>query len=203
MIKLSTSKYKTKTKTKNTYRNLLSPDPTSKVPHSEKQKALIKEIVVDEKTAFYEIAKTLLKSKKPVIFSPGRIILWAFEEGATKKAKTIRKFAKSINAEVLPVMDIRPEFPMAKTAVEINPYHIDLIINHNKYDTAVFIGIDCPYADVALKIIKDGTKCYTIALCGNIGHVDSTITMRDINIEKLNELTEIVDNLKLNASLLH
>jgi len=46
--------------------------------------------------------------------------------------------------------------------------------------------------DVALKIVLQGTKCYTIALCGKLGHVDAGITLRDTGMERIKKLAEII-----------
>ncbi|MCI2424537.1 carbon monoxide dehydrogenase [Candidatus Acetothermia bacterium] len=180
----------------NRYQNLLSPEPILQMSHPVEDKALVEGSLIAEEEALQRIAEKLLSAKKPVIFAPGRIILWTWEEGAPDKAKVLRELAAAIGAEILPVMDIRPDYPAMRTAVEINPYHADLIIGHNRYDVAVFVGIDCPYADVALKIICDGTECYTIALCGKIGHVDATITLRDTGLAKLRRLTAIINTMK-------
>jgi thiamine pyrophosphate-dependent acetolactate synthase large subunit-like protein len=180
----------------NRYQELLSPEPLSQVPHPEVGKALVEERSVPEEEALLQIADKLLNAKKPVIFTPGRVILWAWGDGAVNKAKVLRELAKAAGAEILPIMDIRPAYPTMRTAVEINPYHGDLIIGHNKYDVSVFVGIDCPYADVALKIIRDGTECYTIALCGHKGHVDAKITLRDTGLTKIRKLIEIINKMK-------
>ncbi len=185
-------------KDSNHYQKLLSPEPISQLPHPADSKALVEGSLISEAEALLRIAAKLLSAKKPVIFAPGRIILWTWEEGVTDKAEVLRELAAAIKAEILPVMDIRPDYPAMRTAVEINPYHADLVIGHNRYDVAVFVGIDCPYADVALKIICDGTVCYTIALCGKIGHVDATITLRDTGLEKLRRLTAIINKMNQN-----
>lgn len=181
------------------YCELVSPVPISDLAHPEESKAIVEGKVVDEEGALHRVAEKVLNAKKAVIFSPARIIMWAFEEGAPDKARVIRKLAEAIGAEILPVFDIRPEFPAVKSAVEINPYHADLVIEHNRYDVAIFIGIDCPYADVALKIILDGSTCYTIALCGHSGHVDASITLRDTGPAKLNKLIAIINEMKKGA----
>lgn len=178
---------------RNRYRELLSPDAVSKMPHPEPGKALLKEKIVPEEEALQEIAEIVLNAKKPVIFTPARFLLWTWEEGAPEKAKVLRKLAKAIGAEILPILDVRPDYPQMRTAVEINPYHGDLVIGHNKYDVALFMAVDCPYADVALKIIKDGTDIYTIALCGKLGHVDATLTLCKAGLEKIEELIEVIN----------
>jgi CO dehydrogenase/acetyl-CoA synthase epsilon subunit len=180
----------------NRYEELLSPEPILKISHPKEDKAIVEKSEVSEEEALLKIAEKVLKAKKPVLFVPGRIMLWTWEEGAPQKAKVLRELAAAIGAEILPVYDVRPDYPTMRTAVEINPYHGDLIIGHNKYDVSVFMGVHCPYADVALKMIRDGTKCYTIALCGHFGHVDADITLRDTGLEKLKKLIEIINKMK-------
>ncbi|HAZ31866.1 MAG TPA: carbon monoxide dehydrogenase [Dehalococcoidia bacterium] len=183
-------------KEKTRYQELLSPEAVSQMPHPEKSKALIDDRMVPEEEAWQKIAEVCLNARKPVIFTPGRIILWTWEEGAPEKARVLRKLAAAIGAEILPIMDIRPDYPQMRTAVEINPYHGDLVIGHNRYDVAVFMAVDCPYADVALKIIKDGTHIYTIALCGHLGHVDARITLCQTGLDKVEKLIEVINKMK-------
>ncbi|HAJ99444.1 MAG TPA: carbon monoxide dehydrogenase [Bacteroidales bacterium] len=179
-----------------TYRELVSPESISDKAHPEANKAIVDEQDVDDEIALQEIALKALNAKKPVIVSSARIMMWSFDEGTWEKARVIRKLADAIGAEILPIFDTRPEFPTVKSAVEINPFHGDLVIEHNKYDVAIFCGIDCPYADVALKIIRAGSGIYTIALCGNMGHIDASITLRDATIDKLNKLIAIIGEIK-------
>ncbi|MCG8402641.1 MAG: carbon monoxide dehydrogenase, partial [Firmicutes bacterium] len=73
-----------------------------------------------------------------------------------------------------------------------NPNHPNLTIWHNKIDVCIFIGVHCHYANMALKIIRGGTNCYTIALCGEAGHEDAMVTLRDVNLSSLNKLNEIL-----------
>lgn len=179
-------------KHKEDYRWLIGPEPVVQVAHPEKEMALVEGEMVPSEDALAKIAQKILFSKKPVLVVPARIVLWSWEEDAPKKAKALRELAEAMGAEIRPIFDLRPQYPIARTAVEINPYHGDLVVAHEKYDVAVFYGVDCPYADVALKIISQGTKCYTIALCGKLGHVDASITLRDTGIEKIEKLTEII-----------
>jgi hypothetical protein len=185
-----------KEKEKNRYEELLSPDPVSEMPHPEKDKATVEDRMVPEEEALEKIAEVCLNARKPVIFAPARVMLWNWEEGAAAKAKALRRLRDAIGAEILPIYDIRPEYPQVRSAIEINPYHGDLVIGHNRYDVAVFMAIDCPYADVALKIIKDGTKIYTVALCGKIGHVDAIITLCQTSLDKLEKLIEVINKKK-------
>jgi hypothetical protein len=49
---------------------------------------------------------------------------------------------------------------------------------------------------VALKIIRGGTDCYTVALCAEAGHEDAMISLRDSGICELQRLRELVNELK-------
>jgi len=178
------------------YRWLVGPEPVAQVAHPEKEMALVEGEMVPLEEALTKIAEKVIQAKKPVMVVPARIVLWSWEEDAPEKAKVLRELAETMGAEIRPIFDLRPQYPMTRTAVEINPYHGDLVIAHEKYDVAVFYGVECLYADVALKIISQGTKCYTIALCGKLGHVDASITLRDTGIERIKKLTEIIRNIR-------
>ena len=54
----------------------------------------------------------------------------------------------------------------------------------------------CHQANLALKIIRGGTNCYTIALCAQAGHEDACLSFRDVNPEKIEKLTAAVKKLK-------
>ena len=171
------------------YRWLAGPEPVSKATHPEEEMALVEGAMVPLEEALDKIVGKVSQAKKPVMVVPARMILWYWEEGPPGRAKAIRELAAAMGAEIRPIYDLRPPYPIARTACEINPYHGDLVIAHEKYDVAVFYGVDCPYADVALKIIDRGTKCYTIALCGKMGHVNASITLRDTGMGRLKKLT--------------
>jgi hypothetical protein len=173
------------------YRWLVGPEPVSKSAHPETEMALVEGEMVPVEDALEKIVEKVSQAKKPVMVVPARMVLWYWEEGSADKAKAIRELAEAMGVEIRPIYDVRPSYPMTRTACEINPYHGDLVIAHEKYDVAVFYGVDCPYADVALKIIDQGTKCYTIALCGKIGHIDASITLRDTGIDRLKKITEM------------
>ncbi|HSW38463.1 MAG TPA: carbon monoxide dehydrogenase beta subunit family protein, partial [Acidobacteriota bacterium] len=59
----------------------------------------------------------------------------------------------------------------------------------------------CHYANVALKIIRGGTSCYTIALCAEMGHEDAMISLRDVSLQTLSRLKEIAIKLKREGSV--
>jgi hypothetical protein len=164
----------------------------------EKGQALLEGEAVPEEKALKEIARRLLSARNPVFF-PGPLILWAWKEGVAEKARALQTLAKEVGAKIIPMPDYRPKYPMINPAVEINPNHPNLTIWHNKIDVCVFIGVHCHYANVALKIIRGGTDCYTIALCGEVGHEDAMLSLRDAGLHTLERLTAIVRDMKRKA----
>ncbi|MBV1758272.1 MAG: carbon monoxide dehydrogenase [Dethiosulfatibacter sp.] len=157
----------------------------------EKGESLVEGRIVSEEAAMKRIAEKLVNAKNPVFF-PGPNILWAWNESVLEKANAVHDIVQSSSARVIPMPDYRPKYPMINPEVEINPNHPNLTIHHNKIDVCVFVGVHCHYANVALKIIRGGTDCYTIAICGEAGHEDAMISLRDVNLDKLKKLNEII-----------
>lgn len=161
----------------------------------DKGEALVEGKIVTEEEAMEVIADKLLSAKNPTFF-PGPLILWAWNEKAVEKAKAVKELAEVVGAKIIPMPDYRPKYPMINYREEINPNHPNLTIWHNKIDTCVFVGVHCHYANVALKIIRGGTNCYTIALCGEYGHEDAMITLRDVQAREVRRLTEAIKRVK-------
>lgn len=157
--------------------------------------ALVEGCIVTEQEAMQEIARKILSAKRPFFF-PGPLLLWDWKEGVAEKAQAVKKLAETAGAKIIPMPDYRPKYPMINPAVEINPNHPNLTIWHNKIDLCVFIGVHCHYANVALKIIRGGTDCYTIALCGEAGHEDAMISLRDVGLAEIRQLTELIAQMK-------
>lgn len=151
--------------------------------------------IVDEEEAFEYAARKLLAAKVPTLF-PGPLVLWRWNEKAAKKATAIRKLADALPARLIPMADYRPKYPKINPAVEINPNHPNLTIWHNKIDACIFIGVHCHQANLALKIIRGGTDCYTMAMCAQAGHEDACLSFRDIGPETIDKLTAAVEKLK-------
>lgn len=150
---------------------------------------------VDHDAALKAIAQKLVSAKNPVFF-PGPLLLWDWKPGVAEKAAALKALAEAVGAKMIPMPDYRPKYPMINPAIEVNPNHPNLTIWHNKIDVCLFIGVHCHYANVALKIIRGGTDCYTIAVCGEAGHEDAMISLRDAGINELKRLREIVIELK-------
>lgn len=145
--------------------------------------------------AIEHIARKLIEAKNPTFF-PGPLLLWRTTEYAQQRGKLVREIAKEINAKVIPMPDYRPKYPMINPAVEINPNHPNLTIWHNKIDVGIFIGVHCHQANLALKIIRGGTDCYTIALCAEEGHEEANASLRDTDNETLQKLLDKIRELK-------
>jgi len=144
------------------------------------------------------VAAKLVGARNPVFF-PGPLILWNWKDGVAEKAAALKALAEAVGAKIIPMPDYRPKYPMINPAIEVNPNHPNLTIWHNKIDVCVFIGVHCHYANVALKIIRGGTDCYTIAVCAEAGHEDAMISLRGAGLAELHELTTLVKQLKKEA----
>ncbi len=151
--------------------------------------------LVEEEEAYEYAARKLLEAKVPTLF-PGPLVLWRWNDKAAKKATAIRKLANALPARLIPMADYRPKYPKINPAVEINPNHPNLTIWHNKIDACVFIGVHCHQANLALKIIRGGTDCYTMAMCAQAGHEDACLSFRDASPDKIDRLTAAVEKLK-------
>lgn len=156
---------------------------------------LVEGKIVSEDEAMEVAARKFLEAKVPTIF-PGPLVLWHWNEKAAKKAKAIRELAIEIPARLIPMADYRPKYPKIDPEVEINPNHPNLTIWHNKIDVCMFVGVHCHQANLALKIIRGGAECYTIAMCAQAGHEDACLSFRDATADKIRKLTETVKKLK-------
>ncbi len=151
--------------------------------------------IVPEDEAYEYAARKLLEAKVPTIF-PGPLVLWKWNDKAAQKAAAIRKLADMMPARLIPMADYRPKYPKIDPEAEINPNHPNLTIWHNKIDVCIFVGVHCHQANLALKIIRGGTNCYTMAMCAQAGHEDACLSFRDATLEKINKLAEAVEKLK-------
>jgi hypothetical protein len=59
----------------------------------------------------------------------------------------------------------------------------------------MFVGVHCHQANLALKIIRGGTNCFTIAMCAQAGHEDANLSFRDASPEKIYRLADTVKRL--------
>lgn len=151
--------------------------------------------IVPEDEAMEYAARKFLGAKVPTIF-PGPLVLWKWNDHVAEKATAIRALADALPARLIPMADYRPKYPKIDAAVEINPNHPNLTIWHNKIDVCMFVGVHCHQANLALKIIRGGTSCYTIAMCAQAGHEDACLSFRDATAEKIMKLVEAINRLK-------
>lgn len=164
----------------------------------EKGEGYIEGNCVARDEALRSIAEKIIKAKNPTFF-PGPLLLWKTTDYAVERGKLLREIAKEVNGKVIPMPDYRPKYPMINPDVEINPNHPNLTIWHNKIDVGIFIGVHCHQANLALKIIRGGTNCYTIALCAEEGHEEANASLRDTDNETLKQLLEEIRKLKNGA----
>ena len=157
--------------------------------------SLVEGEAVPASEAMLRIAEKLVHARNPVFF-PGPLILWNWHDGVEEKAAALKALAEAAGARIIPMPDYRPKYPTINPEIEINPNHPNLTIWHNNIDVCVLIGVHCHYANVALKIIRGGTDCYTIALCAEAGHEDAMITLRDAGLAELRTLTSLVREVK-------
>ncbi|TKB62225.1 MAG: hypothetical protein E8D49_00470 [Nitrospira sp.] len=72
----------------------------------------------------------------------------------------------------------------------INPNHPNLTIWRNKIEVALFIGIHCHYANLALRMVRAGTNCLTIAYCHDI-HEDAMLSVQEVDPKKMDHVIDI------------
>jgi len=153
---------------------------------------------VPEEQAIEEAARRLVQAKNPTIF-PGPLTLWAWNEQAALEATAVKAVADAVPAKMIPMADYRPKYPKIYPESEINPNHPNLTIWHNKIDVCMFVGVHCHQSNIALKIIRGGTSCFTIALCTFSGDDEAHLTIRDLSAEKIWKIAEAVKRLKSSA----
>jgi hypothetical protein len=161
----------------------------------EKDEAIIEGECVLRDVCIRHIAKVLLEANNPTFF-PGPLVIWRTTDYTLERGKLIREIAKETEANIIPMPDYRPKYPMINPAVEINPNHPNLTIWHNKIDVGIFIGVHCHQANLALKIIRGGTDCYTVALCAEEGHEEANASLRDADNNALKILLNVVREMK-------
>jgi hypothetical protein len=156
---------------------------------------LVEGEVIREEKAIEIAARKLLLAKVPTFF-PGPLVLWDWNKDSSEIARATKFLADVIPAKIIPMADYRPKYPRVFPEIEINPNHPNLTIWHNKIDVCLFIGVHCHQANIALKIIRGSTPCYTIAMCAFSGDDDANITIRDVTHDTMFNLAEVVLRLK-------
>jgi hypothetical protein len=102
----------------------------------------------------------------------------------------LRLAAEIPNVMIIPMPDYRPKYPKIDPEEGINPNHPNLTIWGNKIEVALFIGIHCHYANLALRMVRAGTNCLTIAFCHDI-HEDAMLSVQDLDVKQMDHIIEI------------
>ncbi len=153
---------------------------------------------VREEEAIEEAARQLATAKVPTFF-PGPLVLWGWNREAVEMAEAVVTVAEENGINIIPMPDYRPKYPKIDPESEINPNHPNLTIWHNKIDVCLFVGVHCHFSNLALKIIRGGTSCYTIALCSYAGDEEANLTIRDLTPQKVLRIGEIIHRMKRNS----
>jgi len=149
-----------------------------------------------EEKVIEEMARVMLTSPNATLF-PGPMLLWAWNEHAVQKAKALLEIAAQIpNVMIIPMPDYRPKYPKIDPEEVINPNHPNLTIWQNKIDVCLFVGVHCHQSNIALKIIRGGTNCFTIALCTFNGDDEAHITIRDLTSATIQRIVDAIERLK-------
>ncbi len=151
--------------------------------------------VVPEERAIEAAARKIAGSRNPTIF-PGPLVLWKSTSDSVRMAKAVLELARAGDMKIIPMADYRPKYPKINPEEEINPSHPNLTIWHNRIDVCLFVGVHCHYSNIALKIIRGGTDCFTIALCSYAGDDEAHLTIRDLTPETVERLAASVARMK-------
>jgi hypothetical protein len=160
-----------------------------------KDEGLLMGKIVPEQQAVEEAARRLLEARNPTIF-PGPLVLWAWNDRALRESQVVKALANAVPAKIIPMADYRPKYPKIIPEREINPNHPNLTIWKNKIDVCLFVGVHCHQSNIALKIIRGGTACFTIALCTFNGDDEAHITIRDLTAATIQRIVEAVQRQK-------
>ena len=185
---------------------LLSPGPAGLLPPAATAMGLdlpvegtgaVEGRILPEAQVLEEAARKLAHAKVPTFF-PGPMVLWQFTEESRRVADAVLEVAESNGIGIIPMPDYRPKYPKIEPESEINPNHPNLTIWHNKIDVCLFVGVHCHYSNIALKIIRGGTSCYTIALCSYAGDEEANLTVRDLSAPKILEMGRLIRKMTTN-----
>jgi hypothetical protein len=153
--------------------------------------AFVEGDVVDEGSAVLAIARKLAGAKNAVV-CPGPLLLWQWTEGLGAKAAALRKLAETCGAAIRPITDYKPKNPR----VEMNLYHPNVMVLNEEIDVCLFAGVHYHYLNVALRMMRGATSCYTIALCDYAASDEAMISLRDTDTAKIAAITAKVGELK-------
>ena len=86
--------------------------------------------------------------------------------------------------------DYRPKYPKIDPEEVINPNHPNLTIWANEIEVALFIGGHCHDANLALRMVRAGTNCLTIAFSHDI-HEDAMLSVQDFDVRQMDHIIEV------------
>ncbi len=153
--------------------------------------------IVGEEEALHAAAQKIAQAKNPTLF-PGPLVLWRSTPDSVRMAEAVLALAHAGKMNIIPMADYRPKYPKINPEIEINPSHPNLTIWHNRIDVCLFVGVHCHYSNIALKIIRGGTDCFTIALCSYAGDDEAHLTIRDLGPEKVWKLAGMISKMEGN-----
>jgi hypothetical protein len=145
--------------------------------------------IIPEDEALCLIAEKLAAAKNPAV-CPGPLLLWRRSDGTAQKAAAVRAMAQACGAKLLPMPDYRAKCPRIDPETEINPNHPALTVQHNNIDVCLFVGIHLHFANIALRLIRGATACYTIALSDTAAIDEAILSVRDVDVGKIEAITE-------------
>jgi CO dehydrogenase/acetyl-CoA synthase epsilon subunit len=149
--------------------------------------AVVEGEIVPEGDAFGVIAKKLREAKNPAV-CVGPLLLWQWADDVQPKAAAAKALAEACGARIFVMPDysakrINPE-------AEISPNHPNVTILHNDIDVCVFVGVHSHYANFALRLIRGGTSCYTIALCDYAASDEAVISVGNVDAGKIEAIAK-------------
>ncbi len=125
------------------------------------------------------------------VIKEAALYLWAWHPEWIAKGQALLRLAAEIpHVMIIPMPDYRPKYPKIDPEEGINPNHPNLTIWANKIEVALFIGIHCHYANLALRMVRAGTNCLTVAFCHDI-HEDAMVSLQDLDVKKMDHVIDI------------
>ncbi len=177
--------------------------PSMGVELAPEGQALLYGNIVSEEEAMRDAAKAMLTLANPTIF-PGPQVLWDWRDDVADKSAAILDLAAEIpNCKIIPMPDYRPKYPKIDVKAEINPNHPNLTILDNKIKACIFVGVHCHYANLTLRMIRAGTDCHTIAICGYMGHEEAMASFRDQHAEDIVRFKDILVEVRNELGIEH
>ena len=159
----------------------------------DEEDALVEGEIVPQLKAVEVIAEKLANAKNAAV-CPGPLLMWQWSDDAAPKAAAVKELALACGAKIIPMTDYRQKG--INPAAEISPNHPNVTILHNNFDVCVFVGVHSHHANMALRLIRGGTSCYTIALSDYAACEEAVAALRDVDAGVIKAITEKVKSQK-------